>query len=172
KTITPRRITILGGAGAGKSRLAREVGAALGLPVIHLDRLVYAPGWRRRDMACVRADLEQSLEATGWVVDGIYRETSPLVLPRADLVIWLDQPAWLRLWRSWRKTRVRRNAPRADRPDGCDERFGWRYALAILRFGTFSPTLGARLEDMAGQPVLRLRGDRAITDWLERARFK
>lgn len=172
RTIAPRRVTILGGAGAGKSRLAREIGVALGLPVIHLDRLVYAPGWRRRDMASVCADLEPSLATGAWVVDGIYRETSPLVLPRAELVIWLDQPAWLRLWRSWRKTQIRRNAPRADRPDGCDERFGWRYLLAILSFGTLSPTLGARLEDLAGQPVLRLSGDRAVNEWLRSVRLE
>ena len=32
-----QRILIMGGPGAGKSRLARELGARLGLEVVHLD---------------------------------------------------------------------------------------------------------------------------------------
>ena len=34
-----RRILVVGSSGAGKSTLARQLGQALGLPVIHLDQL-------------------------------------------------------------------------------------------------------------------------------------
>lgn len=33
-----KRVAIIGSGGAGKSTLARQVGDATGLPVIHLDR--------------------------------------------------------------------------------------------------------------------------------------
>src|SRR6478672_10266145 len=38
------RIAVIGGIGAGKSTLARELGARLELPVVHLDRLWWTDG--------------------------------------------------------------------------------------------------------------------------------
>lgn len=162
-----RRIAVLGGAGAGKSTLARRLGEALGLPVVHLDRLAYGDGWARRGADALRADLAQSLEGGAWIVDGAYGEASALTLPAADLVLWLDQPPWLRLFRAWRKTVSHRHCPRSDRPDCCEERFGWNYVRMVISFGAWSPALSARLEATAGGRVLRLRGDAAARRLLD-----
>jgi putative MATE family efflux protein len=158
-----RRIAILGGGGAGKSTLGRRLGDALGLPVIHLDRLVYGPGWTRLPPEVFAAALADQLTGDAWVVDGTYAEASALTLPRAELVLWLDQPVWRRLWRSWRKVRNHRGRLRADRPDGCEEAFGWRYVGQILAFGHWSGGLERRLAAATPAPVVRLRGDRAIS---------
>ena len=40
-----RRVAIMGPGGAGKSTLARTVGERTGLPVFHLDRYFWHPGW-------------------------------------------------------------------------------------------------------------------------------
>ena len=40
-----RRVLVIGCGGAGKSTFARELGARTGLPVVHLDRLYWKPGW-------------------------------------------------------------------------------------------------------------------------------
>jgi adenylate kinase family enzyme len=162
-----RRIAVMGGAGAGKSTLARRLGETLDLPVIHLDLLMYGPGWTRRDLA--RDQLSDLIKADGWVVEGSYAEAAALVLPRADLVLWLDQPAWRRLWRAWRKTRIHRGRPRADRPEGCDERFGLTYVFQVLSFGGWSPNLESRLRRATSGSVIRLRGDRAIAGFIEEA---
>jgi putative MATE family efflux protein len=163
---TLRRIAILGGAGAGKSTLARRLGAALGLPVVHLDRLAYGAGWAPREADALRADLARALEPGAWIVEGVYGEASALTLPVADLVVWLDQPVWLRLFRTWRKTVTHRGRPRADRPDGCEERFGWRYVSMVFSFGAWSPDLAARLDRVAGGCVLALHGDAQCADFL------
>ncbi|MGH6992460.1 MAG: hypothetical protein ACREEH_03910, partial [Caulobacteraceae bacterium] len=162
-----RRIAILGGAGAGKSTLARKLGEALDVPVIHLDLLAYGPGWARRSAESLQADLAPRLQSTDWLVEGTYGEASALPLPLTDLVLWLDQPAWLRFIRAWRKTATHRGRTRADRPNGCEERFGWRYARTVFSFGAWSPTLAARLEAAARGRVLRLRGDGAVAQLLE-----
>lgn len=39
------RAAIIGPGGAGKSTLARKLGEVTGLPVIHLDREHWPPGW-------------------------------------------------------------------------------------------------------------------------------
>jgi adenylate kinase family enzyme len=162
------RIAVLGGGGAGKSTLARRLGAARGLPVIHLDRIVFGPGWSRREPADVQTRLAGEL-GEAWVVEGTYAETAALTLPHAELMLWLDQPAWRRLWRAWRKTRDHRGKPRADRPDGCEEGFDWRYARMILGFGRWTPGVERWLGAASATPVVRLRGDRDIARLLARA---
>lgn len=152
----------MGGAGAGKSTLARRLGEVLQLPVVHLDRLVFGPGWTRVPIPLVRERLAAVLAPGAWVVEGSYGELADLTLPTADLVIWIDQPAWLRLWRSWRKTRIHRGRPRADRPDDCAEGFSLRYAKDILSFGQWSTALESRLARASGRPPLRLEGDAAV----------
>ncbi len=163
--LNPSRIAILGGAGAGKSTLARQVGEGLGLPVIHLDRLIFGPRWAQRDIADVRTDLSTQLGAR-WVVEGTYPELGDLIFPTAELVIWIEQPALKRLWRTWRKTRIHRNAPRADRPDDAEERFTLAYARTVLSFGRFTPDVETRLKLATPGRVIVLKGDRAVADFL------
>ncbi|HZZ87675.1 MAG TPA: MATE family efflux transporter [Caulobacteraceae bacterium] len=154
-----RHVAILGGAGSGKSTLARRLGPLVGAPVVHLDRLVFGPGWARNPPEVVRERLAPLL-GERWVVEGTYAEAAALTLPTADLVIWLDQPAWRRLWRAWRKTRDHRGRPRADRPDGCEEGFGWPYARMVLSFGRWSPAVERWLKSLGAAEVVRLQGDR------------
>jgi len=156
------RIAILGGAGSGKSSLALRLGEALGERVIHLDRLAYGPGWSLQRPGAIAEGLAPLIASGGWIVEGTYGEASALTLPLADAVVWLDQPVWLRLWRTWRKTRIHRGRPRADRPDGCEETFGWSYVRTIASFGGWSDRLEAALTAAGARRVIRLRGDRAV----------
>lgn len=42
---------VIGAGGAGKTTVAREIAAATGLPLVHLDRLFWQPGWVRTPTA-------------------------------------------------------------------------------------------------------------------------
>ncbi|HWA62867.1 MAG TPA: hypothetical protein VG939_15915, partial [Caulobacteraceae bacterium] len=142
--------------------LARRLGERFGLPVIHLDRLGFGPGWRRVSEEVLGERLEAAL-GEAWVVDGTYGAASAITLPRADLVLWLEAPAWLRLLRCWRKVRAHRGRDRADRPDGCEEAFGWSYAVTVLGFGRWSEGIGRRIAAAAPQAVvMRLSAREAV----------
>ena len=160
------RVIVKGGAGAGKSTFARALGAKLGVPVVHLDRYIFGPGWQKVEFATVRTRVAQALASNRWVVDGTYSDLHDLMLPQADLVIWIEQPVWRRLYRTWRKTRIHRDRPRADRPDGCEERFTLGYMITILSFGRFSREVASKLEAAAPGRVVCLRGDRAVAAFL------
>ncbi len=166
--MSPRRIAILGGAGSGKSTLARRVGEALDLPVIHLDRLVFGPGWLRRSSTTIGAGVASIAAEDGWVMDGTYVEAAELALPRAQLTVWIDQPTWLRLWRCWRKARAHHGRPRADRPEGCEDVFGWTYAWQVLSFGRWTKAVERQIAAYAGGRVVRLRGDAAVETFVRR----
>ena len=66
-----QRIVILGNAGSGKSTLAREVGKYLHLPVVHLDKLFWGPGWSKPQNEVFRARVGEALSGDGWVCGGI-----------------------------------------------------------------------------------------------------
>lgn len=127
-----QRIVILGNSGSGKSTLARTLGQRLGLPVVHLDRLFWEPGWIEADTSLFRQRVREAVAGDAWVCEGNYsRKTFDLRLPTADLIIWLDTP---------RRTCMRRvmlrsalNRPRADKPDGCSEKID-REFLKFLHY--------------------------------------
>ena len=164
-----QRVVILGGAGSGKSTLARELGARLALPVVHLDRLYYGPDWTPVGAEVFRERVAGALAGERWVVEGTYPDAAPVSLPRADLVLWLERPAALRLWRAWRKTRHHRGQPRADRPDDCPERFTLRYAMTVLSFGAWTPAVEASVRNLARvAEVACLRSDAEVRALAER----
>jgi len=64
------RVAIIGNAAGGKSTLARKLGKALDLPVVHVDSIQYRSGWQRTDTA--ECDRVLGLAALGdrWIIDG------------------------------------------------------------------------------------------------------
>lgn len=127
-----QRIVILGNAGSGKSTLARELGRRLQLPVVHLDRLFWEPGWVEADNEVFRSRVRQAVCGDTWICEGNYsRRTFDLRLPRADLIIWLDTHRTTCLRRVMLRSLL--NRTRADLPVGCSEKLNKAF-LTFLKF--------------------------------------
>jgi adenylate kinase family enzyme len=87
------RITVIGCGGSGKTYLANQLGAALGLPVTHLDAIYYDANWNRLP-AEEFAELQRELAAAPrWLIEGNYASSLPIRLAATDTVIFLDLPA-------------------------------------------------------------------------------
>lgn len=95
----PIRYVVVGTSGAGKSSLARTLSQIHRVPHIELDALHWDPGWTEVEPAVLCARVDQALAAPGWVVDGNYAMVRDRIWPRANLVIWLDLPLPVVLWR-------------------------------------------------------------------------
>jgi adenylate kinase family enzyme len=65
-----QRSEIIGCSGAGKSTLARALGVKLGLPVHHLDRLLWQPGWVETARTSWRALQAELCAQPAWIIDG------------------------------------------------------------------------------------------------------
>jgi adenylate kinase family enzyme len=159
-----RRIVILGCSGSGKSTLARRLGRRLALPVVHLDMLYWRPGWQHPDAQGFRARVAAAFAGDAWISEGNYSVTFDLRLPRADLVMILQPPRWLRLSRVVRRQIFQRHT-RLDLPEGCPERFDWELLRYIWRFDrdTWPRIEAARIEYGADVPVIRLRNKREVS---------
>ena len=117
-----RRVMIVGQLGAGKSTFARALGARTGLPVVHIDRIHWQAGWVGRSPE-EKTRLCREVEAReSWIFEGGHSATWPERVARADLLVWLDRPVALRLWRVLRRTLTGLGRTRPDLPEGCPER--------------------------------------------------
>jgi adenylate kinase family enzyme len=130
----PSRISVIGCPGTGKSTLATELGAALQLPVFHLDRLFWRPGWKEADEAGFLRDVQNIVAQDRWIIDGNYSRTMPLRFPRSHAIIWLDLSMTAALWGVLRRYAHSRGRARPDMADGCNERWDWGFIKWVLTF--------------------------------------
>ena len=133
--LRPRRIAVIGRAGAGKTTVARRLGEELGLPVIHLDRLAWDPGWQPVDEGTFATRQDEAVAGEAWVIDGGYLSSVgwPERLRRADLVVLVEAPLVVCLGRIIRRSLAGTCERRLDLPEGCEERLslafiGWTLA--------------------------------------------
>jgi adenylate kinase family enzyme len=167
-----RRIVIVGNAGTGKSTFADHLGKKLNLHVIHLDALCWEPGWKRIPQGEFRARIGEAISGDSWITDGNFAElTFDLRLPRADALIWVEQPRFICFWRVIR--RALRNHFRDDEnlAPGCPERFNSRFLDRLRFIANFNRVNRPKLEKLRQThgphvPLITLRGDREIARFL------
>lgn len=178
-TVLPTRIRIVGTSGSGKSRLAEVVVARMGLARLELDAVFWDAGWTYRDLdeaqGIVRAFLAAHPE--GWVADGNWNSRlgglmEPGTPGGAEIVVWVDHPRRVVMWRVLRRT-VRRGILREELWHGNRERvrswLTWNPEGNIIRWAwTSYPTMQRRMKARiaAGDPVVRLRGQREVDEWV------
>ncbi|MBN9631613.1 MAG: AAA family ATPase [Actinobacteria bacterium] len=105
------RICILGPSNSGKSTLAAAIGAATGLPVVHLDVLRFVPGshWVERDPDEFGRLHDAAIDGERWVMEGNYSQWLPQRLDRATGLIVLDVSMPTSLVRYVRRTLFERD---------------------------------------------------------------
>ena len=86
----PRRILVAGTSGAGKTTLAGRLSRVLGVPHTELDALHHGPRWTPRPE--FEDDARALAASDAWVTEWQYRRVRPLLLERAELLVWLDLP--------------------------------------------------------------------------------
>src|SRR5947208_3451024 len=90
----PRRISVVGSTGSGKTTFGHKLARRIGVAHIELDALAWGPNWTLVPVELFKERVSRAVEGDAWVIDGNYggRGARDLVWPRADTVIWLDPP--------------------------------------------------------------------------------
>jgi adenylate kinase family enzyme len=88
----------MGGAGSGKTTLARQISERLDCPCYYLDQIGWGPEGKR-SLEIRLADLERIVEQPGWVSEGAFLWWTDPLLQSADVIVWLDLPFRINAWR-------------------------------------------------------------------------
>ncbi len=163
-----QRVLVLGPGGAGKSVLARELAGITGLPLVHLDREFFAPGWVPPERDEWLAKIDQLLAGAAWIADGTHADTLDHRLRHADGVILLDYSRWVAVRGVASRLLGRRGRNRADLAPGCRNRLDLGYATWVWRYHRVTrPVVAASLRDHADHiTVVTLRSRRHAARWL------
>jgi adenylate kinase family enzyme len=128
------RIAIIGPSGAGKSTLAVRLGEITGLPVFHLDAAYWKPNWTPTETSEWPAIVSEMAAREQWIIDGNFHATMEVRLKSADLIIYLDFPRRVCLWRVLKRWLHYMGQTRPDMGPGCREQMDWEFLKWVWRF--------------------------------------
>jgi adenylate kinase family enzyme len=128
-----KRIAIIGSPGSGKTTLARKLGKKLTLPVFHLDHHFWEENWQGKDKVRWGEIVKELAALEEWIIDGDYFNTMETRLNAADMIIYLNLPKWLCLWRIYKRMLFSYGKVRSDMPEGCKEKLNWQF-ISFVKF--------------------------------------
>ena len=128
------RVLIIGCGGSGKSTLARALGDITGLPVVHLDKLFWKPGWVESSQEEMDGKIREVLAQPRWIMDGNFNRTMAWRLERCDSVIYLDFSRLACLMGVAKRILTTYGTVRPDMGEGCPERFDLDFLKWVWNF--------------------------------------
>lgn len=151
--------------------MCAQIARILKSPRIEMDSLYHGPNWTPRETFV--ADVNDFLAGPQWVTELQYRQVRPMIVQRADTLVWLDYPAAICMRRLISRT-VRRRLGRVELWNGNYEhpfttfftdrdyivRWAWRTRNSLK---AVIPTLEERFAPLH---VVRLTHPREATQWL------
>ena len=168
-----KKISIIGCGGSGKSTLATRLGTALGLPVVHLDAYYWNPGWVPTPRAEWENEVENLISRESWIMDGNYGSTMDKRLAASDVVIFMDFPRRICLWRVIERRFRHVGVSRPDMAPGCPERLLDASFFEFLKWIWDYPRVNRRpllekLRDLRpSTTVITLRNPKEVRDFLD-----
>jgi len=129
-----QRVLVIGISGAGKSTFSRALANTTGLPLIHLDKEFWQPGWVQTPRQEWRERVAELAAGERWIMDGNYDSSLDLRLPRADTVLWFDYPMLRCLRRAMWRAVTTYGRVRPDMAEGCAERIDLEFLRYIWTF--------------------------------------
>lgn len=162
------RIMIIGCGGSGKSTLARLLGEKLDIPVIHLDKLFWRPGWEHISREEFDTLHRQALAGEKWILDGNYDRTMAERIQYCDTVIYLDFNRFACLLGVAKRILTTYGKVRPDMGEGCPERFDWEFLQWVWNFNKNEREKNYRLlNETEGIEKIVLKNRRAVKKFLK-----
>ena len=139
-------IMIVGCGGSGKSDLATKLSNISGLRVIHIDLLSWKPGWVKRSQEEMDLLIKDAIREDSWIFEGDNAASFHMRAARSGLIIWLDFPRYICLWRAILRTLKHYGKARPDLYEGCYKRFSWEYWKFLKWIWNFNKNSRPKIE--------------------------
>ena len=133
-----KRIIILGGGGSGKSTLANRIGLYTGYQTYHLDNILLNSDWSVKEKSKWEEISNQFLSKDTGVVDGNYSSSLPNRLDWAELIIFIDIPTRIQLWRIFKRNiKIKIGLDkRCGFPEGSKEKLSLKFILWVYNWNS------------------------------------
>jgi adenylate kinase family enzyme len=163
-----RKVIVIGSGGSGKSTFSRRLGAKLGLPVVHLDKLFWRPNWvetpKDEWSEIVRSELDKDF----WIMDGNFGGTRELRMQACDTIIFLDIPRRVCVYRILKRAAVYHGGTRPDMTEGCNERFDLKFIVWVWNYPNRSKKrIIGSLRRFADKTIVVLRSTTEVEKFLK-----
>ncbi|MFD1885523.1 DNA topology modulation protein [Paenibacillus wenxiniae] len=164
-----KRILIIGCSGSGKSTLATQLQPILHLPLIHLDRYYWKPNWEATENDEWDQRVHEFAAGEEWIIDGNYSRTMDLRLKRADLIIWLDIPRRVCLYRVIKRWIQYDGRTRPDLNEACPEKIDWAFLRWVWNYPKRTrPRTIAKLQQLEPhQQVVRIHNNKQLHTFID-----
>ena len=161
-----QRVAVVGSGGAGKTTFATELGKRTGIPVVHLDRIHWKPGWIEPPRDEWTKVVAEQAAGEKWVIEENHGGTFEIRFERADTVIVMALSKWRCTSRVLRRTLT--HYGREVHADGCPERLDFKFVRWVWRSSRDSrPHLDGALARLNNRVrVIELRSPREVRRFL------
>lgn len=162
------RIMIIGCGGAGKSTLSRQLGDKLNLPVVHLDKLFWRPGWEQISREEFDKLHREALAGQKWIIDGNFDRTMGERIGYCDTVIYLDFSRTACLMGVVKRILTSYGKVRPDMGEDCPERIDREFLQWVWNFNKNKREKTYRLlNETDGIEKIVLKNRRAVRKFLK-----
>jgi adenylate kinase family enzyme len=147
------KITIVGCPGSGKSTLASRLHSLLKIPIFHLDQYFWQPGWQRPDRDEFIKIHAQLCDKEEWILEGMAIRLFDYRIKQADVVIFLDVPLYVCLYRIFKRALLDFGKVRDSSAADCPERWpDYEFLSYVWNFRKKQkPEIEALIEHYKGQ---------------------
>ncbi|MEO6761147.1 MAG: AAA family ATPase [Candidatus Saccharimonadales bacterium] len=154
-----KRVSVIGCPGSGKTTFSRELSCNTNLPLVHLDFMYHDQAYSyQTDKDSWRSRVLGEAKKKQWIIDGNYKSTFDIRLPKSDTIIFLDYPTYLSIWRAIRRRIHFRKKVREDMPPTWKERLGWNFFVFILKFNySIAPRIRRQLKSYKSKNIIVLK---------------
>lgn len=164
-----QRILLIGCGGSGKSTLSRQLAKKTGLPLIHLDREFWRPGWVETPKEEWRRKVAELTDGSRWIIDGNFSGSLDIRLPRCDCILLLDYSritCVLGVLKRWAVFSF--GASRPDMGEGCAEKIDPKFLKWVWQFRKKNlPKIQEKINKFPDKAVIVFQNRKQAQRWLD-----
>jgi adenylate kinase family enzyme len=133
-----------------------------------LDAQFWNPGWVPKPDDEWDELVRQYTDQEQWIIDGNYSRTMDLRIKRADVIIYLDMPRYLCIYRIVKRRFMYHNKTRPDMREGCPEKLDLAFVKWVWNYRKRSRmgTLGRLQQAGADQQVITVTTRKQVKELL------